>query len=74
MSELKTLKDLKVEIVRKKPFALCYSEHELKFEAVKWVKEMGIYGSADYCDGMMDFIMKFFNLKEEDLKNENSIK
>ena len=43
------------------------SEEELKAEAVKWIKNMDITKSAEYCDGMMDFIMDFFNLTEEDL-------
>jgi len=74
MKKLKTLKDLHEQYLRQSSFPICKftdSRHflkELKAEAVKWVKEMDIYRSADYCDGMMDFIMKFFNLTSEDLK------
>jgi len=66
MTELKTLKDLKVEIIRKEPFALCYSEHELRREAIKWVKVYNNkYGGNE---SIQEFIKYFFNLTEEDLK------
>ena len=69
--KLKTLKDLKIFDEDKSKVAMEYNymiREELKAEAVNWVKNIDINKSADYCDGMMDFIMEFFNITEEDLK------
>lgn len=75
MTELKTLKDLRVED------EYMISKNDLKQEAIKWVK---FYENAEYDDyekvGLdkgtddyyttyaTDFITHFFNLTEEDLK------
>ena len=71
MTELKTINDIRKEFsesygVEIPDQAEVYPR--IKAEAIKWVKEMDINRSADYCDGMMDFIMKFFNITGEDLK------
>ena len=67
MSELKTLKEIEGNLLNG---YFSIERRKLKAEAVKWVKEMEIYRSADYCDCLKDFIMEFFNLTEEDLKDE----
>ena len=41
---------------------------KLKKEAIKWVKDMDITKSVEYCNGRIDFIMEFFNITREDLK------
>ena len=62
MTELKTLKDLKIFDEDKSKVAMEYNymiREELKAEAVKWVKE-----------GRISFLswVEFFNITEEDLK------
>lgn len=58
--ELKTLKDIHI-----------LSEHRLKQEAILWVKN-GYYGKLGIIWGeeIDKWIKHFFNLTEEDLKNE----
>ena len=82
MTELKTLKDMKVkegEIFEFKDgtcFILTSREADLinyflneieKAEAVKWVKYMENYYKSNLGEQMI-FIKEFFNLTEEDLK------
>ena len=79
MTELKTLKDFKDlgdpnargEEALIRDFEQNSNNElieQLKQEAIKWIKEMDIKKSEDYCNRMMDFIINFFNLTKEDLK------
>ena len=74
MTELKTLKDLKLPINEKDKdmYELIdmiqdYFHKNLKIEAVKWVKENRI--NEWYPKGFFEgFMSHFFNLTEEDLR------
>lgn len=76
MTELKTLKDFESLIVYSKGYSeLCKGENlikVLKAEAVKWVKpEVGTELTKEQnkaYKNVVNFIMHFFNLTEEDLK------
>ncbi len=65
--KLKTLKDIETDVFI---CTLCRDEGmpKLRQEAIKWIKEIDVNKSAEYVDGMMDFIMSFFNITEEELK------
>jgi len=66
-TELKTLKDLRMEKVFGKDDYMT-SEFVLKQEAIKWVKEIKISDSVNTPVLADDWITTFFNLTEEDLK------
>ena len=85
MSELKTLKVLGTPRLfglddpkrKEKLNERIIVDTELKAEAVKWVKDLEMSHqfredglNMDYCKGMLEWIKHFFNLTEEDLKNE----
>jgi len=81
MTELKTLKDLEGKWGTKPNKQAEIIFRELKAEAAKWVKEVrGIFiendGKLNIAYGIetamaIGWIKDFFNLTEEDLKNEN---
>ena len=67
IDKLKTLKDLEMH----DDFGIPYVElDDLRAEAVKWVKQLNELESTE--DGessaQINFIIRFFNLSEEDLK------
>ena len=66
MTELKTLKDLFVCGLNCK-YNHFVDTHELKQEAIKWVKVYLGFDKIRYWDSLTPFI-SFFNLTEEDLK------
>ena len=70
MTELKTLKDIDCAInhnCEDLPYAVDIDE--LKAEAIKWVKAINEdWKNNPYAEGAKDFIGRFFNLTEEDLK------
>ena len=79
MSDLKTLKDIHnwhmseedvYDFGKGKFFDMFVQTKQLRAEAIKWVKEMDITRDEEYCNGQMDFILTFFNLTEEDLKEQ----
>ena len=72
MTELKTLKDLNIFYIDFEPLKIKIKEpllrvEELKAEAVKWVKaKNNVYMFHERT--LVDWIIHFFNLTEEDLK------
>jgi hypothetical protein len=77
MSELKTLKNLEVTAeIEIKIFGFKLNEKVimssmLRQEAIKWFKSK-TYINDDYTNGRNDFIIDFFNIKEEELKEVNN--
>ena len=66
MTELKSLKDLGLSGFGRKYELIEIYDEELKAEAVKWVKEL----ERELQKGAIDFVIKFFNLTGEDLKDD----
>ena len=63
--ELKTLKDLKQD-----KYGLVVSQKEIKAEAIKWVKDFEGRMYDNELHYSSEFIKHFFNLTEEDLKEQ----
>lgn len=68
MKELKTLKDLKEKHGIFGPDYVGLKE--IKAEALKWLNELDHEFKGREEDGAIEFIVKFFNLTEEDLKEK----
>ena len=74
--ELKTLKDLgenhSLDYKRPILFKDTFVYKDLRTEAIKWVKQLrkDPEDLFDYGTSIDEFIKHFFNLKEEDLKDE----
>ena len=67
--ELKTLKD--IYPYKEDKFGKYYKDKDLKEEAVNWYKKHAqSIGDYNSCLAVQTFIKHFFNLTEEDLKDE----
>ena len=66
--EIKTLKDLKEKHGIFGPDYIGF--RELKAEALKWLNELDHEHKGREEEGAIEFIIKFFNLNEEDLKEK----
>ena len=70
MIELKTLKDIELQ---GSIISIANNYEDIKQEAINWVKEMNKLETADdmiYEKNWEEIFKHFFNLTEEDLKNE----
>ena len=73
MNELKTLKDLKIFYLKipNSNYEDFIKRDDLKAEAVKWVKEIrNVLREGLAVENSDKILLDFFNLTEEDLKNE----
>lgn len=69
MTKLKTLKDIKANMLSEVEQGEYVSRHLLKKEAIKWVKESRTLRAAGNKRELNEYSwMDFFNIKEEDLK------
>ena len=78
MTELKTLKDFRCQAEHCCDRDNCNNQSikvdNLRQEAIKWIKELSLIKesvmSQDYRDGKMDMLRAFFNITEEELKEQ----